>query len=411
MQRSAIIIFLVAITLIRGEGIALEKDQLAKVKAQAEAGVAEAQIQLGMCYRDGRGVEKDYEKALKWYRACADQGNSEGMDNVGFMHLRGWGVPESFDIAAGYFKASAAKNHAQGQFNMGNCYFSGQGVEQNYDRAIDYWERAAKQGHENATWRLATLQASGEGVPLNRDKAEELCRQNAQRGHAEGALLLGHLLSLKANSEESTKWLKFAAEQGSSQAKTLLKLDAWKNEEPATGKRGYVEVDHLYQGWNNCGATSIAMLARHYDAESTPYDVKRMCPQNPIGTGTDWQDLVAVCDKLDQDWEMVTFPNSDKGFKEGAAFIRNRLDKKQPVVIDFTYVRERNGRKQSFGHTLLVVGYNMETDTYVLKNPNQPPPGIEVATTEELKAQWYSRGYSRLAKGKAARPLIVVGGD
>jgi hypothetical protein len=47
-------------------------------------------------------------------------------------------------------------------------------------------------------------------------------------------------------------------------------------------------------------------------------------------------------------------------------------------------------------------------DQFVLKNPNQPPPGIQLMSAEELKSKWHSRGYSRLAKDRAARPLIVM---
>jgi hypothetical protein len=70
--------------------------------------------------------------------------------------------------------------------------------------------------------------------------------------------------------------------------------------------------------------------------------------------------------------------------------------------------RNRDGKTSRFGHTLLVVGYNTELDQYVLKNPNQPPPGIQLMTADALKANWYSSGYSRLAKGKTGRPLIVA---
>ena len=44
----------------------------------------------------------------------------------------------------------------------------------------------------------------------------------------------------------------------------------------------------------------------------------------------------------------------------------------------------------------------------VLLVPEGRPPGIELMSAEELKASWHSRGYSRLAKGRPARPLIVL---
>lgn len=384
---------------------------LTELRKLAEKGDSKAQLTLGMRYRDGDGIPRDYEKALKWYRRSADTGNAAGMDNVGFMHLKGWGVPVDFNIAAAYFKAAAAENDGQALYNLGNCYFSGQGVEQDYEMAIDSWKRASSRGSRNAIWRLATLQAAGEGLKQDWDKAQKLCESVADKGVSNAALLLGELYSRQGEEEKARHWWEKAAKQGNTQAKTLIQLSKWRHQDPVAGSRSYVEVDHLYQGWNNCGSTSIAMFARHAGIKTSPYDVKRMCPQSPIGTGTDWEDLLTAGKKLGQQWKMPIFTNDDAGFSKGLKFIQSHLDAKRPVVIDFTVTRNRDGEIQHFGHTLLVVGYNKELDQYVLKNPNQPPPGIQFMSAQELKENWYSKGYSRLAKGQAARPLIVREGS
>jgi len=384
---------------------------IAKLIESAERGDQQVQLQLGTHYRDGKVVPQDYQAALKWYRRAADQGNAEGLDIVGFMYLMGWGVPANFDIAIGYFKASAFHSHSQGQFNLGNCYFSGQGVEQSYEDAIAAWQLAAENGNENATWRLATLYSAGESLPKDQKKAERLCRQIAEQGNLNGALLLGELLSKKSNAADRRKWWKFASRHGSQQAKDLLELEKWRWQPPIARHSAFVNMEHLYQGWNNCGATSIAMFARHFGADLNPYEVKRLCPQNPIGTGTDWADLLAVSNVLNQKWKMLTFANTEQGFAKGIQSIQQHLDAGNPVVIDFTVLQERNGKQEKFGHTLLVVGYNTKRDQFVLKNPNQPPPGIELMSAKELQASWYSSGYSRLAEGQAARPLIVTDRD
>ncbi len=111
----------------------------------------------------------------------------------------------------------------------------------------------------------------------------------------------------------------------------LLLLSKWRGKDPIAGSLAYVEVDHLYQGWNNCGSTSAAMLARWAGSDAPPYDVKRLCPKNPIGTGTDWADLVAAGAKLGQRWKMLTLSNDDAGFSKGLEVIRNHLDLKQAI--------------------------------------------------------------------------------
>lgn len=52
----------------------------------AEQGDAEAQINLGNCYRDGIGVPQDTAEALKWYRAAARQENPEAQYNLGVCY-------------------------------------------------------------------------------------------------------------------------------------------------------------------------------------------------------------------------------------------------------------------------------------------------------------------------------------
>ena len=42
-------------------------------RKSAEQGDAEAQYNLGNCYRYGEGVEQNYEKAVEWYRKAAEQ--------------------------------------------------------------------------------------------------------------------------------------------------------------------------------------------------------------------------------------------------------------------------------------------------------------------------------------------------
>ena len=400
----ALLLLALSMTGVSQEPISPEIANLLNV---AKAGDGKAQISLGMRYRDGKGVPRNHREAVKWYRMAADQGDAEGLDNVGFMYLRGWGVPKNSTIATAYFSASAAEGHAQGFFNLGNSYFSGQGVEQNYHQAIEAWRQAAEVGHENAIWRLAVLSAAGEGIPEDAKRAEELCRRIAPRGHANANLLLGELLWKKGSQDLAKESWSLAKRTGSRQGGALLELSEWRAQKPEKGSFAFVEVSHLYQGWNNCGATSIAMFARHLGVDINPYAVKRLCPRSPIGTGTDWADLLEAARQLGQAWELKTFSHDEKGFSEGTQYIRDHLDAGQPVVIDFTITREENGEVLRNGHTLLVVGYRADRDQYIVKNPNQPPPGIEIMSTKELESSWYSRGYSRLGKGKSARPLIV----
>ena len=45
----------------------------------AELGDADGQLNLGLSYAEGSGVECDYQEAKKWWRLAAEQGNKEAV--------------------------------------------------------------------------------------------------------------------------------------------------------------------------------------------------------------------------------------------------------------------------------------------------------------------------------------------
>ena len=56
----------------------MEKDE----QKAAEQGDAMAQFNLGQCYTNGTGVEKDEQKAVEWYKKAAEQGHAGAQFNL-----------------------------------------------------------------------------------------------------------------------------------------------------------------------------------------------------------------------------------------------------------------------------------------------------------------------------------------
>ena len=53
----------------------------------AEQGNARAQNNLGVMYRDGRGVPHSDTEAIVWFRKAAEQGNAYAQINLGVAHF------------------------------------------------------------------------------------------------------------------------------------------------------------------------------------------------------------------------------------------------------------------------------------------------------------------------------------
>ena len=72
-------------------------------KPLAEGGNAWAQYSLGVMYRDGLGIQEDYELAAKWTRLSAKQGNKVAAYNLGIFYQKGQGVNKDFHKAMKWF--------------------------------------------------------------------------------------------------------------------------------------------------------------------------------------------------------------------------------------------------------------------------------------------------------------------
>ncbi|HCN77694.1 MAG TPA: hypothetical protein DIT13_10940 [Verrucomicrobiales bacterium] len=395
--------------------------ELAALRQRAEKRDARAQLGLAYRYRDGKGVAKDDVEAMKWAHMAADAGNADAMDFVGFVYLRGAVVERRPEIAFGYFKA-AADESAQAAFNLGQCYFGAQGTEQDCAKALEWWEKAAAMGHGRAAATAAMAYHSGEGVAMDAVKARRLAERAAELNNPGGLVVLGEM-QFQAGDLDAARasWTRASKLQPTSatghpsqpsdnasaqQGADLLKLIDYRKSNSEPGKFAFVQMPHIYQGYNNCGSTACATFARFQGSEIGGWDYKKLCP-SPLGTGTDWGHLLDASKKIGQKWKLITFTPDDAGFGEATAFLRSELDAGRPVVVDFKYIGPQypNG---SAGHTLSVCGYIAAENLYILCNPAVATPGLQLITADDLKNFWRSDHYGALSKGVLSRPAFVI---
>ncbi len=95
----------------------------------AEQGVAYAQFNLGVMYRNGQGVPQDDAETVKWYRKAAEQGVAGAQYNLGHMYDEGLGVRQDDARAVKWYRKAAEQGVAYAQFNLGVMYRNGQGVQ------------------------------------------------------------------------------------------------------------------------------------------------------------------------------------------------------------------------------------------------------------------------------------------
>ena len=81
----------------------------------AEKGFAKAQYNLGVMYGNGKGVAKDYSKAIKWWNDAASQGNGKAQYILGVMYEEGKGVKKNLKKATHWYQLASNQGHAKAQ--------------------------------------------------------------------------------------------------------------------------------------------------------------------------------------------------------------------------------------------------------------------------------------------------------
>ena len=192
----------------------------------AKKGFSKAQYSLGVMYEKGKGVNKDSEKAKKWFQFAANQGLAKAQKKINLKHkdnpkaLAGNHINlntvslkngldalsnKNYAIAHKFFLELAEQGDVEAQFNLGLMYGKGKGVKKDYSKAIQWWGLAAEQGNGKAQTNLGWMYEIGKGVPKDENKAAHWYQIASSKGISKAQEKLNSLLNkTKKNLQENT---------------------------------------------------------------------------------------------------------------------------------------------------------------------------------------------------------------
>lgn len=101
----------VAVVQLAAQQTKADQKPIGEVKARAEAGDAESQVELGRRYNKGEDVVKDHVEATKWYRKAAEQNDADAQYNLAICYERGDGVAEDWVEAYKWLLLAARQGH------------------------------------------------------------------------------------------------------------------------------------------------------------------------------------------------------------------------------------------------------------------------------------------------------------
>ena len=141
------------------------------IRSSAEQGDVRSQYDLGVCYANGVGVEKNQLEAFNWWNKAANQGYAQAQCELGSCYEKGFGTVIFTPMANYWYIKAADQGYAAAQYAMGKCYTNGVGVAKSDYNALYWYAVAAMQGHVKAAGEVGIAYAQGKIVPFNREAA------------------------------------------------------------------------------------------------------------------------------------------------------------------------------------------------------------------------------------------------
>lgn len=198
------------------------KAALPYFKKSADGGCAVALVRLGDVYRQGLGVEVNYEKAIEVWRRAAELNETGAYYYLAQAYENGWGVEVDVKKAISLYE----KAWSSGDWRVGNhlaqLYATGKGVEKNPSKALKIYKVGVERGDAKAMIAMAQLLVRGDGVSADQEKAEKLLIQAADKGMPDALTKVGDMYyygeGVKKSMQKAFKYYSLGKEKGGVEA-------------------------------------------------------------------------------------------------------------------------------------------------------------------------------------------------
>lgn len=120
----------------------------------AKEGFAPAQNLMGVLYANGRGVEKDINAAIEWYKKAAASDYRAALFNLGRIYDMGQDVPRDLEQAHHWHLKAAKAGNSKSMARVAEMFGKGEGTAENQEQAISWLVKAAQNGYKPADMQL-----------------------------------------------------------------------------------------------------------------------------------------------------------------------------------------------------------------------------------------------------------------
>lgn len=160
---------------------------------------AEALFSLGIKFRNGEDIERDYSKAFEFFSKAAELGHASSICAKGVMYHLGEGVEKSSEKAIALYREAAEMGEPAACYNLGLHYLNGVVVEKNYQEAQKLFRQSANSNDPEIYLDAIEMQDLAERLSIS-DKITEIRTEilSQLEANAESIPTMTHYTSMMA---------------------------------------------------------------------------------------------------------------------------------------------------------------------------------------------------------------------
>lgn len=196
--------------------------------ASAEKGNIPVMSQLGLLYKGGKFVRRNYNESFRWFSLAAAEGDPNSEYELGLYYQRGLGTTPDLALALKWYRLAAEQTNYIAMNSLGHLLMSGQGTNVDLETAKYWFARSAKEGgNRRAMYNLGVVAARHFPDTNSMLEAFQWYKQSAELGDDLACFELAQFYNtgwggVQTNLESFCYWLRKAALLGHTEAQFEL---------------------------------------------------------------------------------------------------------------------------------------------------------------------------------------------
>lgn len=163
-------------------------------------------LKLAKKYLIGKGVPKDYAKAVELLNQAANEGNVEAIADLGSIYYLGTVAPKNLDKAFKLTNTAAALGYPPAFYTLGEMYRRGEGVQKNKSEAVALFLRAISKGNVYALKSIGHMYRDGEITAAEHNKAAELFQNTSSPNDISTMYYMGRFSEFSGDFHAAVTW-------------------------------------------------------------------------------------------------------------------------------------------------------------------------------------------------------------